>query len=282
MVKKSYSRSEYEASRTGSLMTYVAQKGDAFAKRVDLLSRLIHGNHEPSLGGYKERLLSDAIRQSIPRRYEIGTGFVAFPKLKNGDGTSASHEISKQLDVIIYDSTEYAPIFRDGDFVIVPPRAVRAIVEVKSSASYSSVRDVVEWAIDFGNKWDRCCGTYTEMAFKPPRPPALIAMFWDVYVTPSGTQEITPKNLSMRICDTYNELVKPPIKKTFPVIDIATIYSKVLVRPTIYIKDEKSWVGWWTYRGQFVKKSKDEYCEVGDRTIADIVACIFVRADLKM
>jgi len=215
MDKKSDSRKTYEASRTGNFLTYAAQKGDAFEKRIDLLTKLIHGNHEPSLGGYKERLLADAIRQSIPKRYEVGTGFVAFPKTKSDSSTSTIHEISRQLDVIVFDSHEYAPIFRDGDFVVVPPCAVCAVIEVKSTASYSSVRDVVDWGVDFGNKWSRCCDVYTEMSFKPPRPPMLLAMFWDVYIKTSGKQEITPRNFPERIRDRYNELVKPPITKNF-------------------------------------------------------------------
>lgn len=241
MDKRSNSRKKYEAFRTGNFLTYAAQKGDAFEKRIDLLTRLIHGKHEPSLGGYKERLLADALRQSIPKKYEVGTGFVAFPADKNDSGTSSIHEISRQLDVIVFDSHEYAPIFRDGDFVVVPPRAVRAIVEVKSTASYNSLRDVVEWGIDFGNKWSRCCDVYTEMAFKPPRPPMLLAMFWDVYINTGGKQEITPKNFPERIRDTYNELVKPPIPKKFPILNLATIYSKAAVSLTGRTGRVRSW-----------------------------------------
>jgi hypothetical protein len=273
---KSKSREKYEASRTGTFLTYAAQKGDAFEKRIDLLTRLIHGKHEPSLGGYKERLLADALRQSIPKKYEVGTGFVAFPGAKMDSSKSSIHEISRQLDVIVFDSHDFAPVFRDGDFVVVPPRAVRAVIEVKSTASYKSLRDVVEWAIDFGAKWSRCCDVYSEMISKPPRPPMLLAMFWDVYVNTDGKQEITPKNFPGRIRDIYNELIKPPIPKKFPLLNLASIYSKATAGITGYVKDDKAWMGWATYRGQFVKKKDETYLEVGDRTIADIVARVLV------
>lgn len=277
MEEKSKRRTEYEATRSGTLLTYVAQKGDAFGKRVNLLSQLIHGNHEPSLGGYKERLLADAIRQSIPNRYEVATGFVAFPTLKNKNDETASHEISRQLDIIIYDGSEYAPIFRDNEFVIVPPRSVRAIIEVKSTASYDSVNDTVAWAIDFAEKWSRCSETYREMAHKPPPPPALISMFWDIYVPPKGKPEITPENLSTRIRDIYTKLVQPPIRKTFPILDPVAIYGKMLVRPTTYVEDKEEGMAWYTYRGQFVEKVNEEYRELGDRTIGDIIAAVLVR-----
>lgn len=276
MNKKSNSREKYEASRAGTFLTYAAQKGDAFEKRIDLLTRLIHAKHEPSLGGYKERLLADALRQSIPKKFEVGTGFVAFPNSKTDSATSSIHEISRQLDVIVFDSHEYAPVFRDGDFVVVPPRSVRAIVEVKSTASYITVKDVVEWGIDFGKKWSRCCDVYSEMAFKPPRPPMLLAMFWDVYINTSGKQEITPNNFPKIIRDTYNDLIKPPISKNFPILNLAAIYSKVGVSLTGYMKNDMSWTGWASYRGQFVEKKDDKYNEVGDRTISDIVASVLV------
>ena len=38
---------------------------------------------------------------------------------------------SKPLDVIIFDALYYAPIYRDGDFVVVPFDALLGVIEVK-------------------------------------------------------------------------------------------------------------------------------------------------------
>ena len=61
------------------LTGYTALFGESLASKVDLLGRLLGDSHYPSLGQYKERLLADAIRDFLPRKVEVGTGFVMFP-----------------------------------------------------------------------------------------------------------------------------------------------------------------------------------------------------------
>src|SRR5262249_9061331 len=52
--------------------------------------------------------------------------------------------VSKQLDVIIHDSFNYAPIFRSGEFVIVLPQSVVEIVEVKKTLDSGELKDGLE------------------------------------------------------------------------------------------------------------------------------------------
>jgi hypothetical protein len=83
-------------------------------------------------GRYKEVVLRNVIRRFLPENLNIGTGFILKDK----------KEISKQIDIIIYDNT-YPVLFREGDFVITSPENVKAIIEVKTKL-YSSGNPSVE------------------------------------------------------------------------------------------------------------------------------------------
>lgn len=81
--------------------------------------------HPTALGTENESILREFLKNHIPGHYSIGHGFV----FKNED------EISKQCDVIIYDSNFFPPIFKRGDFVIVLPESVMTVIEVKEKLS---------------------------------------------------------------------------------------------------------------------------------------------------
>ena len=93
-------------------------------KRLDFL---IGRDHWLSVGNYKEELLRSLLKQLLPKKYEVSSGFILSLD-ENGNEIK-----SKQQDIIIWDSNEYAAIFRDHDFVIVPPEACKAVIEVKST-----------------------------------------------------------------------------------------------------------------------------------------------------
>lgn len=89
------------------------------------LDELIGRDHWLSVGNYKESILRNLLSSTLPQKYEVSTGFIL---TADSEGKILK---SKQIDIIIWDSTNYAPIFRDGEFVIVPPEACLAVVEVK-------------------------------------------------------------------------------------------------------------------------------------------------------
>ena len=76
--------------------------------------------HWLSDGLWKESVLRSVLKRHLPKSLEVGTGFI----VKDG-------EVSTQIDILIYDTTK--PIlFQDGDFVVVTPDLVKAIIEVKT------------------------------------------------------------------------------------------------------------------------------------------------------
>jgi hypothetical protein len=86
--------------------------------------------HHGTAGGFREELLRALLRRSLADRYHVATGFI--------DGCDL------QLDVIIYDRIDYAPIFREGDLVVVPMDSVRAVLEVKTRLTTQSLNESLE------------------------------------------------------------------------------------------------------------------------------------------
>lgn len=84
--------------------------------------RQIVKNHNLTIGLFAEEMLRDFLRQALPQKVSISQGFIM-----------NENTISPQCDIIIYDSYNYAPIFRTSTSVIVPPDSVIAVVEVKTS-----------------------------------------------------------------------------------------------------------------------------------------------------
>lgn len=103
----------------------IAGELDSLSKNVSFII-----NHAPSLGTYRENLLQSTLRRYLPERYHVATGFI--------------FGLNKQIDILIYDRIDYAPIFREGDLVIVPQESVRAIIEVKTTLTSHSLKSALK------------------------------------------------------------------------------------------------------------------------------------------
>jgi hypothetical protein len=109
---------------------------------TDRVKNLIE--HWPEIGRHKEAVLKNVIRKFIPEKYSIATGFVVKQTEERGD-----HLSSRQIDLIIYDSASPV-LFKEGDFVILTPDAVRGIIEVKSNLQNASLQQTVAGANENG------------------------------------------------------------------------------------------------------------------------------------
>lgn len=86
--------------------------------------------HRGTAGGYREELLRALLRRTLAERYHVAAGFI--------DGCD------RQLDVIIYDRIDYAPVFREGDLVVVPMDSVRAVLEVKTRLTAGTLKESLD------------------------------------------------------------------------------------------------------------------------------------------
>lgn len=98
----------------------------------DRIRNLIGSKYWPGDGQWKESVLRSVLRRYLPISFEVGSGFVI-----SEDG------VSTQIDVLVYDSS--GPVlFRDGDFVILTPDVVAAVIEVKTRVRSSDLRPILE------------------------------------------------------------------------------------------------------------------------------------------
>ncbi|PSV28113.1 DUF6602 domain-containing protein [Photobacterium sp. GB-56] len=118
----------------GNVSSFFSSHSHELQSKMKRLDFLIGRDHWLSVGNYKEELLRILLKQLLPKRYEISTGFIL---ALDPDGKEIK---SKQQDIIVWDSVDYAAIFRDGDFVIVPPEACRVVIEVKSTLTSDTLK----------------------------------------------------------------------------------------------------------------------------------------------
>lgn len=106
-------------------------KVSEFLVRLEQSKQMIP-NHNLSVGIIGENILRSFLQDILPKRYQVTQGFVEY----NGD-------LSRQCDIIIYDSHNYAPLATWGDIEIIPFQAVIMVVEVKSTINFQRFKDVL-------------------------------------------------------------------------------------------------------------------------------------------
>lgn len=83
-----------------------------------------------SSGIFRESLIRDFLKRILPKSVSVDSGFIyGFDKA----------ETSRQIDIIIWDSSKYGSIFQTSEFVVVPPESVIAIITVKSNMNNSDI-----------------------------------------------------------------------------------------------------------------------------------------------
>lgn len=95
-------------------------------------------------GRYKEAVLKNIIRRFLPEKFTIGTGFVIKQTANRGE-----HLTSRQLDLVIYDDASPV-LFKEGDFVILTPDAVKGVIEVKANLQNQGLTEVLRQANENG------------------------------------------------------------------------------------------------------------------------------------
>jgi hypothetical protein len=116
-VHEFYDRIDYLSSLSEELL--------AQSRKVDFL---IH--HSGTVGNFREELFRGFLRKILPGKFEVSTGFI--------------EDSARQLDVIVWDSLNYAPLFREGEVVVVPRDSVRAVVEVKTKLETNALDQALD------------------------------------------------------------------------------------------------------------------------------------------
>ena len=104
--------------------------------RVGRLDGIIGNRHWLSVGNYKESLVRDLLRRHLPSRLTVSTGFVLAQ-------LGGKRVLSRQIDVLVWNSHDHGPYLVDGEFVIVPPDALVAAIEVKGNLTRAALWDAI-------------------------------------------------------------------------------------------------------------------------------------------
>jgi hypothetical protein len=119
------------------IQAFLSTFGDELRSKVNRLDNIIGRDHWLSVGNYKESIVRNFLRSTLPKKYEVSTGFILSKDFK---GNLIK---SKQIDIMIWDSSNYSSIFRDDEFVIIPPEACRVIIEVKGKLKLSDISKTI-------------------------------------------------------------------------------------------------------------------------------------------
>jgi len=92
-------------------------------------------DHGPDKGTYREGSLKKNLEEGkLPKKYTIGHGQIL----------SRKNEVSKSLDIVIYDNLESSPLLFDETTQIFPIEAVYGIIECKSKLSKEKLIEGLE------------------------------------------------------------------------------------------------------------------------------------------
>jgi hypothetical protein len=91
--------------------------------------------HAPSIGAYHEEILRSTLRNLLPERYSLRTGFVFH----------STEVVSNQIDILIVDEAEPTSyFFKEGNFAVVHPDCVVCGIEVKTFLDKEEFKNAVE------------------------------------------------------------------------------------------------------------------------------------------
>jgi hypothetical protein len=133
-----------------SLADYYSADAEALLTKYRQIEHLIGPrHHSPSDGTFCEALLKEFLRRALPGHVSVDGGFIR--RVSNANWAPQANAplppeapiATPQIDIIVHDTQNYAPLFRSEDFVVVLPEAVRAVIEVKRCLDWSKLSEAV-------------------------------------------------------------------------------------------------------------------------------------------
>lgn len=95
--------------------------------------------HNPTIGILTEEILRGFLKTYLPKGISVEQGFILNTK----------GNLSKQCDILIYDSQLYAPFYRINDIVVIPAESVIAMIEVKTTLTKQIFHEVINFFKSF-------------------------------------------------------------------------------------------------------------------------------------
>ena len=130
---------EYDQEK--GLIEFYSSQAELLLKQYQNIEQLLGpaGSDWTWPGEHCETLLREAIQRSLPPSLRVGKGYI-YGVRETEDGIERSPEI----DLLIYDADQFAPIFSMGNFVIVRAESVRAAIQVKRTLDAGTLEKGVQ------------------------------------------------------------------------------------------------------------------------------------------
>lgn len=107
---------------------------EASKKLRQELERAKNIPHSGEKGKEVENILKDFLREHLPKRYDIASGFI----LDKADN------VSSQTDVIVYDAASCPVLETYDDNLIIPSDNAAVVIEVKSNLTKNDIEDAAQ------------------------------------------------------------------------------------------------------------------------------------------
>ena len=121
-------------SSIGEFYDLEAGKIAADGRKISLFTK-----HPGTLGTFREARLKQYLSEHVGGALTVSSGFIT----RNDPASDEIYEMSSpQIDGIIYDGGNAAPLIKTIDFAIVDPASVAAVIEVKSDLTLFKQRNV--------------------------------------------------------------------------------------------------------------------------------------------
>lgn len=132
MRKRPAQETKAEIANEGHVVSYTGWLAASLARYEALAKSLVA--HKPEKGRVVEGVVKGALRNMLPGRFSIGTGFAV----------TASGRASPQLDIVIYDGLTNAPIILEGGTGLFPIECIFAFIEVKSTLNLTEINKATQ------------------------------------------------------------------------------------------------------------------------------------------
>lgn len=278
-----------------TLAEFQSYLSESFFRRINLLEKIIGNRHWLTTGTYKEKVLLGFLNDTLPNRLAAQSGFIVFPcekQFRDGERpedydylNSSSYDISKQIDIIVYDQQNFSPILNDRDTVILGPESVRAVIEVKGRLSPKHLKAAVITLNDFIDKWSKYKEFRSEHYLKSKLPsPSIYIFAWETKIDKKNKRSITGTKVREILARNLQKTSSKKKFKTTPAIRKASVYNDYEVDLLHHLDaDSPESVGYMTNRGRYIIFDENGNPNLsGDKTIYSLLRDILVGNDLLL
>jgi hypothetical protein len=134
---------EEDVLATGLRRFYSSQAEVMLAQYGNINNLLGPTHHHTHPGTHCEILLRNCIRAFLPPTWSADKGYIFGRVTRDGQNVH-----SPEIDILIHDAQASRPVFRLEDFVIVQPKAVVGMIQVKKSLEGAQVTEGVDNVIN--------------------------------------------------------------------------------------------------------------------------------------